>query len=86
MSGKLFIAEKPSVAAALSAEMGNPVKKNGYFEVGGNYVLWLYGHILQQAMPDDYNPAYRQWKLSELPIVPDKWKMKPPANDPGKNA
>ena len=33
---KLYICEKPSLAAAVAENLGKPIKKDGYFEVGGD--------------------------------------------------
>lgn len=53
---RLFICEKPSLAEAVAGFLGNPDKKDGYFEAGNDYVVWLQGHILAQKMPEDYDP------------------------------
>lgn len=68
---RLVIAEKPSVAASLSAVLGAAQKKNGYFE-GGNYLVsWCFGHLARMATPDEYDPAYARWCKESLPIVPN---------------
>lgn len=71
----LYIAEKPSVAAAIAEALGSPKKKNGYFETDGGRVSWLYGHLLRQAMPEEYDKSYESWSVGSLPIIPDAWKM-----------
>lgn len=53
---KLFIAEKPSVAKAIAAELGVTGKGDGYIECGGDKVTWCFGHMLEQAGPDEYTP------------------------------
>lgn len=53
---RLFICEKPSLAEAVAGFLGNPNKKDGYFQAGNDYVVWLQGHILAQKMPEDYDP------------------------------
>lgn len=73
---KLFIAEKPSMARELAKCLPQPQKRqNGYITTGGGIVTWAYGHMLQQAEPQDYDPKYRHWKASDLPIIPDTWKL-----------
>ena len=54
---QLWIAEKPSVAKAICAELGI-VKKGACFNEckGGNTVTWCFGHLLEHAGPDAYTP------------------------------
>lgn len=73
---KLVIAEKPSVALEISKVIGASEKKNGYYE-GNNYlVTWCVGHLVENAMPEDYSIEYKKWNLETLPIIPEEWKTK----------
>lgn len=72
---RLFIAEKPSMAGEIAKVLGNPVKRNGYIDTQGGKVTWGYGHILQQADPAHYDPKYKAWNMSDLPIIPKEWKL-----------
>lgn len=73
---KLFIAEKPSMARELAKCLPQPQqRKNGYIVTGGGIVTWAYGHVLQQAEPQDYDPKYKQWREEDLPIIPKQWKL-----------
>lgn len=76
---RLFIAEKPSLARAIVDVLPKPHKKlDGYYECGQNQrVTWCIGHLLEQAQPDDYDSRFAKWNLADLPIVPDKWQLKP---------
>ena len=38
-------------------------------------VTWCIGHLLETAPPDAYDARYKRWNLSDLPIVPQQWKM-----------
>ena len=72
---RLFIAEKPSMAGEIAKCLGTPIKKDGFFEVGNDIVVWAYGHILQQVDPAEYDTKYKQWKMEDLPIIPQEWKL-----------
>lgn len=80
----LYIAEKPSlgraIADGLSALNGLPRarKGEGCLELAnGDVVSWCIGHLLEQAEPDAYDPAYKAWKHETLPIIPQQWKLQP---------
>ncbi|MCX4029395.1 DNA topoisomerase III [Endozoicomonas sp. SM1973] len=78
---RLFIAEKPSLGRAIADVLPKPHQKgDGYIQVGnGDYVSWCIGHLLEQAQPDVYDPAYKHWKLEHLPIIPEQWQLTPKA-------
>ena len=71
---ELFIAEKPSVGKAIAAAIGATESKNGYMEGHGFMVTWCLGHLVELAMPEDYNKGFATWRYKDLPIIPDKWK------------
>ncbi|SUI62915.1 DNA topoisomerase III [Shewanella morhuae] len=77
----LYIAEKPSLGRAIADVLPKPHKKgDGFIEAAnGDCVSWCVGHLLEQAEPDVYNPEFKSWKFEHLPIVPDKWQLKPKA-------
>jgi DNA topoisomerase-3 len=76
---KLYIAEKPSLGRAIAEVLPKPHKKgDGFITVGnGDCVSWCIGHLLEQAEPDAYDAKFKQWQLEHLPIVPEKWQLKP---------
>ncbi|WP_445774020.1 DNA topoisomerase III [Shewanella sp.] len=75
----LYIAEKPSLGRAIADVLPKPHKKGEGFitAANGDCVSWCIGHLLEQAEPDAYDPAYKSWKLEHLPIVPQTWKLQP---------
>ncbi|TFJ95897.1 adenylosuccinate lyase [Platysternon megacephalum] len=74
---RLFIAEKPSLAAAIAAQLpGTATKTRTHIEVGNDIVTWCVGHILEQFMPEDYDASLKQWRAESLPIAPAQWKLK----------
>ncbi|CAH0533849.1 DNA topoisomerase 3 [Vibrio stylophorae] len=73
----LYIAEKPSLARAIALVLPKPHKNHqGYIEVGnGDRVTWCVGHLLEQAMPEQYDERYKKWQLQDLPIMPAQWQL-----------
>ncbi|GEK46779.1 DNA topoisomerase 3 [Bisbaumannia pacifica] len=75
---RLIIAEKPSLARAIAEALpGRSQRQEGYLQVGDTRVSWCLGHLLEQASPDAYDPAYKQWRLDHLPILPEPWRLTP---------
>lgn len=73
---KLYIAEKPSMAAEVAKCLPGPLRrKDGYIETGDGIVTWGYGHILRQAEPGEYDEKYQRWRVEDLPIIPQQWKL-----------
>lgn len=73
---RLYIAEKPSMAREIAACLKKPAEnKNGFIVTSEGTVTWLYGHILRQAEPEEYDEKFKMWRAELLPIVPDKWKL-----------
>jgi len=85
---RLLIAEKPSVAKAIAAELGISGKGEGFIDCGADKVTWCFGHMLEQAEPDEYTPdnvprtksGKKIWRVEELPIIPTDWILKPKAD------
>ncbi|CDL80691.1 DNA topoisomerase III [Xenorhabdus szentirmaii] len=76
---RLFIAEKPSLARAIADVLPKPHRRgDGFIECGNNqFVTWCVGHLLEQAEPGAYDGRYLRWVLADLPIIPEKWQLKP---------
>jgi DNA topoisomerase-3 len=74
---RLIIAEKPSVARSIAAVIGDGKKRDGYIECEEHLISWCAGHLLELAPPDAYDPKFKKWRFSDLPIIPDKWKYVP---------
>ena len=76
MSKTLVIAEKPSVGQDLARVLKGPFKKQeGFLEGPDHVVTWAVGHLVQLADPDEYDPKFKTWRMPDLPIVPDKFKL-----------
>jgi DNA topoisomerase III len=76
MSKTLVLAEKPSVGRDLTRALpGQFAKHEGYLESESHVVTWAVGHLVQLAEPDEYDAKYKKWRMADLPIVPDEFKL-----------
>src|SRR5690348_5884129 len=76
MGKTLVIAEKPSVGRDLTRALpGAFTKHDGYLESDTHVVTWAVGHLVQLAEPDEYDAKYKKWRMADLPIVPDRFKL-----------
>jgi DNA topoisomerase III len=76
MGKTLVIAEKPSVGRDLTRALPGAFQKHeGYLESDSHVVTWAVGHLVQLAEPDEYDPKYKKWRMADLPIVPDEFKL-----------
>ena len=76
MGKTLVIAEKPSVGRDLSRVIPGAFQKHeGYLETDEHIMTWAVGHLVQLAEPDEYDPKYKKWRMADLPIVPDAFKL-----------
>ncbi len=74
---QLFLCEKPSQAQDIARVLsgGKARRMDGYLQAGTINVTWCIGHLLEMAMPEDYDESLKRWRLESLPILPDDWKM-----------
>ncbi|NUU59127.1 DNA topoisomerase III [Paenibacillus agri] len=72
----LVLAEKPSVAREIARVMGCKEKQKSYIEGPKYIVTWALGHLVGLAEPEDYNNKFATWALEDLPILPEKAKLK----------
>src|SRR5204863_320223 len=76
MGKTLVIAEKPSVGRDLASVLpGAFAKHDGYLEAPEYVVSWAVGHLVQLAEPDEYDPKYKKWRMADLPIVPERFRL-----------
>jgi DNA topoisomerase-3 len=70
------IAEKPSVGQDLARVLKGPFKKQeGWLEGPEHVITWAVGHLVQLAEPDEYDPKLKRWRMEDLPIVPERFKL-----------
>jgi DNA topoisomerase-3 len=76
MPKTLVIAEKPSVGQDLARVLPGPFKKGeGALEGPEHVITWAVGHLVQLAEPDEYDPKFKRWRMEDLPIVPERFKL-----------
>ena len=73
---RLFLCEKPSQAKDIAAVLGASRRGDGCWVGPNATVTWCIGHLLETAPPDAYDERYKRWVLADLPIIPEKWKMR----------
>jgi len=77
---KVVLAEKPSVARDIAKHLGASRRGNGFLEGNGWTVTWAFGHMVELQEPEDYNPDWKPWRLSHLPIIPEAFRLRPRAD------
>jgi DNA topoisomerase III len=76
MAKTLVIAEKPSVGRDLTRALpGAFAKHDGYLESDQHVVTWAVGHLVQLAEPDEYDAKFKKWRMADLPILPEEFKL-----------
>jgi DNA topoisomerase III len=76
MAKTLIIAEKPSVGRDVARVLPGPfAKQEGSLEGPEHVITWAVGHLVQLAEPDEYDAKYKKWRMADLPIVPDRFKL-----------
>ena len=73
----LIIAEKPSVAGDLAKVLPGKFKKTKtHYESDTYIVSYAIGHLVAIQYPEEIDPKYKSWDLSNLPIIPEKFPLK----------
>jgi len=76
MGKTLVIAEKPSVGRDLTRVLPGAFQKHeGFLESDAHVVTWAVGHLVQLAEPDEYDAKFKKWRMSDLPIVPNEFRL-----------
>jgi DNA topoisomerase-3 len=74
---KVVLAEKPSVGRDIAKHLGANQRGNGFLQGNGWVVTWAFGHLVELQEPEDYTPEWKAWRLSNLPIIPDLFRLRP---------
>lgn len=71
----LVIAEKPSVARDIARVLKCGKNINGAIEGECYVVTWGLGHLVELADPESYDARYKEWRMEDLPMIPDPFKL-----------
>ncbi|MDN5753461.1 MAG: DNA topoisomerase III [Nitrosospira sp.] len=77
MEKTLIIAEKPSVAADIARVLGGFTKHADYFESDQYLLSSAVGHLLELAVPEQYEVKRGKWSFSNLPVIPPYFDLNP---------
>jgi DNA topoisomerase III len=74
----LVVAEKPSVARDLADALpGTFENDESYYEGDEFIVTFAVGHLVQLVDPEVYDEKLKKWRMADLPIVPEEFKLAP---------
>ncbi|MFC3798436.1 DNA topoisomerase 3 [Cohnella sp. GCM10012308] len=74
----LVIAEKPDMGRNIAAVIEPKAQNRRSYLEGEQYIVtWAIGHLIGLAEPDLYDDKYKKWRLGDLPIIPDRFKLLP---------
>lgn len=77
MGKKLIIAEKPSVAQDIARAMGGFTREGDYFESEDYVLSSAVGHLLELAVPEEYEVKRGKWSFAHLPVIPPRFTLNP---------
>lgn len=73
----LVIAEKPDMGRKIASALTGPVKNGqGCVYTADATVSWGIGHLLELAMPEEYDEKYKKFSWENLPFIPEKFIVK----------
>ena len=74
----LVVAEKPSVARDLADALpGSFTNEETHYEGDEYVVTFAVGHLVQLVDPEVYDEKLKKWRMADLPIVPEEFKLAP---------
>lgn len=71
----LVLAEKPSVARDIARVLNCKKSIAGAIEGEKYIVTWALGHLVTLADPEEYDKKFKEWNISYLPMLPEKWEL-----------
>jgi DNA topoisomerase-3 len=74
----LVVAEKPSVARDLAEALPGTFQNEDTYQESDDYIVtFAVGHLVQLVDPEHYDEKLKKWKMADLPIVPEEFKLQP---------
>lgn len=77
MAKQLIIAEKPSVAQDIAKALGGFSRQGDYFESDDYVLSSAVGHLLELAVPEEYEVKRGKWSFANLPVIPPHFTLLP---------
>lgn len=77
MTKTLIIAEKPSVANDIAKSLGGFTKHDEYFESDEYVLSSAVGHLVEIAVPEEYDVKRGKWTFTHLPMIPPHFALQP---------
>jgi DNA topoisomerase-3 len=77
MTKTLIIAEKPSVANDIAKTLGGFTKHDEYFESDEFVLSSAVGHLVEIAVPEEYDVKRGKWTFTHLPVIPPHFALNP---------
>lgn len=77
MSKQLIIAEKPSVALDIARALGGFTREGDYYESEHYLLSSAVGHLLELAVPEEYEVKRGKWSFAHLPVIPPRFTLQP---------
>jgi DNA topoisomerase III len=77
MTKQLIIAEKPSVAQDIAKAIGGFTRQGDYFESDDYVLSSAVGHLLELAVPEEFEVKRGKWSFAHLPTIPPHFKLNP---------
>ena len=77
MTKQLIIAEKPSVAQDIAKALGGFTRQGEYFESDDYVLSSAIGHLLELAVPEEYDVKRGKWTFTHLPMIPPRFALNP---------
>jgi DNA topoisomerase-3 len=77
MTKQLIIAEKPSVAQDIAKALGGFTRTGDYFESEDYVLSSAIGHLLELAVPEEYDVKRGKWSFTHLPMIPPHFALNP---------
>lgn len=73
----LIIAEKPSVASDIARALGGFSKHDDYFESDDYVLSSAVGHLVEIAVPEEFEVKRGKWSFANLPVIPPHFDLNP---------